>query len=168
MREKDVKKDGGEEGIEEILPLVFSQSIYIYPYISICLTASRVSAAELALFHTGAILSSLGYCPPATASWEHFGEDACLCSVIVCVGGVRAHRSCFRQCFYTQPPLHPLSYLLSVSTTAQPVRPLEATLLSCFRICWDIFVFLNVFSSATSPECFGAFTANLLNHLIVA
>lgn len=29
MREKDVKKDGGEEGIEEILPLVFSQNLYI-------------------------------------------------------------------------------------------------------------------------------------------
>lgn len=61
-----------KEGIEEILPLVFKRP-----------TAPRVSAAELALFHTGAILSSLGYRPPATASWEHLREDKRLFTVCV-------------------------------------------------------------------------------------
>ena len=41
-------------------------------------TSEKVSAAELALFHTGAILSSLGYCLPATATWEHLREDRCV------------------------------------------------------------------------------------------
>lgn len=46
------------------------------------LTAVRVSAAELALFHTGAISSSLCYCPPATRG--HLREDKGLFSVCVC------------------------------------------------------------------------------------
>ncbi len=65
--ERERKKDGGEkrreEGIQEILPLVISQY-------ETRLTAAKVSAAELALFHTGAILSSLGYRPPA----RHLGS----------------------------------------------------------------------------------------------
>lgn len=47
----------------------------------------RVSAAELALFHTGAILSSLGFRSPATATGEHLGGDKCLFSVC---GSMRA------------------------------------------------------------------------------
>lgn len=41
----------------------------------------RVSAAELALFHTGAILSTLGYHLPETATWERSGGDKCVFGV---------------------------------------------------------------------------------------
>lgn len=44
---------------------------------------ARASATELALFHTGAILSPLGRHSPATATWEHLGGDKCLCGVCV-------------------------------------------------------------------------------------
>lgn len=146
-RERCKERQRREEGIEEILPLVFSQTVN-------CLTVVRVSAAELALFHTGAILSSLGYCPPATATWEHLGEDkkcsfgasveVFICLLCVCVNA----SSCFRRYLYNQPPLHPLLRPLSVSTTVQSARDLEANLLKCvsrnFPLCWDIFVFFNL------------------------
>lgn len=113
MRENDRKKDGGgerrEEGIEEILPLVFSQTELVWLLV-------RVSAAELALFHTGAILSPPGYRPPATAAWEHLGGVKCLFSVCgrnknVCLC---AHSSCFRQRLYNRPPRHPLWFAVCV------------------------------------------------------
>lgn len=49
-------------------------------WLSLDLTVNRVSAAELALLHTGAILFSLGYHMPATATWRALTEDKCVCA----------------------------------------------------------------------------------------
>lgn len=70
------RDEGREEGIVEILPLVFSRTLSARLRV-------RASATELALFHTGAILSSLGCHSPATATWEHLGGDRCLFGVCV-------------------------------------------------------------------------------------
>lgn len=154
MREKDVKKDGGGEwrGLRRILPLVFQSDR---------LTV-RVSAAELALFHTGAILSSPGFHPPATATWEHSGGDKCLFSVCGSMCSCTAVVS--DNTFTNRPPLHPLRSL-SVSTTVQSVRDLEANLLECVSrnfsaLLGDIFVFFkSVFLLQPLLNVIGACTA---------
>lgn len=146
-----------KEGIEETLPLVFSQTH---------LTAVRVSAAELALFHTGAILSSLGYRPPATATWEHLGGDKCLFSVrgrmctcaavvsdntfttdlifIPCVRRLRAQlsnqREIWRRIFSSVFPiilrsLLGLSLYFSICFLLQPLLNVTG---ACTAICWTI------------------------------
>lgn len=133
MRQKGGKKrwrrreERRKEGIEEILPLVFSQTEAVWLLV-------RVSAAELALFHTGAILSTLGYHLPETATWERSGGDKCVFGVCVrkrlCVQKcvcVCAQSRCFRQNLYIQPPLRSLRSL-SVSTFVQSVRDLQANL----------------------------------------
>lgn len=108
-----------------------------------CLTAVRVSAAELALFHTGAILSSVGHCSPATATLEHLREDKCLFYCVCVCACVLS--SCFRQYLCHGPPLHPHPRSLSASTTVHLARDLVANPLRCvscnFPLCWDIFVF---------------------------
>lgn len=100
-RRKDGREGRRKEGIEEILPLVFSQTELVW------LLAS-VSAAELALFHTGAILSTQGYHLPETATWEHLGGDKCLFRVCrsACVFkkmSLCAQSSCFRQYLHIRP-----------------------------------------------------------------
>lgn len=140
MREEAVKKDGGEagEGIEEILPLVFSQY----------LTALRVFAADLALFHTGAILSSLGYLPPATATWEHLGEDKCLFSVSVCARMYVCLCVCAQKLLqtipYNRPPLH-----VHNCSTSERFRGRSSQ------------VFPVIFCSAGIPLYFSVFFCNL-------
>lgn len=93
MREKDVKEVREERRLRKSY-LWFSVRLY--------LTAVRVSAAELALFHTGATSSSLGYCPSARAAWEHLGEDVCFLGVKVCA------QQLFQTIPILQPHLHPL------------------------------------------------------------
>lgn len=61
-----------DEGIVEILPLVVSRTRSVRLLL-------RASATELALFHIGAILSSLGCRSPATATWSTWeGTNVCL------------------------------------------------------------------------------------------
>lgn len=81
-----------------------------------CLTAVRVSAAELALFHTGAILSSVGHCSPATATLEHLREDKCL---FYCV--------CVRVCSAVVSDNTFATDLLSIPTLAPCLRPQPST-----------------------------------------
>ena len=126
----------------------------------------RVSAAELALFHTGAILSSLGYRPPATATWELSGGDKCSFRVresgqmCVCVReAVVADNT-----FANRPPLQPRRSP-SASTAVQSARDLVANLLKShnFPLCLGIFVFFDLFSSAASPECYRGLYSDLLS-----
>lgn len=117
----------------------------------------RVSAAELALFHTGAILSSLGYRPPATATWEHLGGGESVCLVCVCGRWCMCTcKMCVCVCTAVVSDNTLTADLLSIpfcspsaSTTVQSARDLEANLLKCVSrnvpLCWDIFVFFNLF-----------------------
>lgn len=104
------------------------------------------SEKELALFHTGAILSSLGYCPPATATWEHLREDRC---VWKCVCVVVSDNT------FTTDLLSP-----SVTTTVQSATDLEANLLECvsrnFPLCWG---YLCIFLLQPLLNVIGACTA---------
>lgn len=158
MREKDGRKDerGEERGCRKSY-LWFSVRLY--------LTAVRVSAAELALFHTGAILSPLGYCPPATATWEHLAEDKCLFSVCVCVREGVCTCSMFvraQQLFQTipsQPTSSPSPPSFAVCVRNCPIserfrgKSSQSVFSRSFPLCWgDIFVFFDPFPSATSPE----------------
>lgn len=121
------------------------------------------SAAELALFHTGAILSSLGRRPPAKAILAaRLRGQVC---VQLCVFVWRnVGSSCFRRPT-DRPTVRP-----SRSPTVHPARHSEANLLKCVSCNFSALLgYLCIFfpSSTFFLNVIGALYSNLLEHLLI-
>lgn len=105
--------------------------------------------------------------------WEHLREDMCLfnmwvgmcrCEITWCVC---VWCSCFRQ-YICSPTGHSPSPSKSPASFAVCVRncPIKVRVPNLL-LCRDIFVFFNLFSSATSPVWHRGLYGNFLNHLLI-
>lgn len=137
---------GGSESEEIRLP----PSRWVFAVPPAALRCRRISATQLALFHNGAILSSLGCHLPASAHQEH-SEGVCAC-VRVCARlcmsvealGITSflHSEQFFQTMSWQPaspPAPPRALPTSVCITSKTRKPSPIYLYSSIFFCLFIF-----------------------------
>lgn len=142
-----------------------------------------LSAAELALFHTGAILSSPGYRPPATATGVHrSGGDAGLFNV--CVGEQTKCAFWFFVCLFVSVVSDDAVAADLLPTTSRHPHPSLArppshrreiqrrTFLECVSRDFPALLgislyFFDPFSSAASPERYRGFVQRFVETILL-